>query len=79
MKNQECKVTPKIVNVNSDKAEFFPFSIKTSKYSGSRNNINDAYAKLWIPDVVKNINLKDFNVMSKTNETRYIKRHETCK
>ena len=79
MNNQECKVTPKIVNVNSGEAEFFPFSIKTSKCSGSRNNINDAYAKLWIPNVVENINLKVFNVMSRANETRYIKRHETCK
>ena len=31
MNNQECKVRPEIVNVNSDKTVFFPFSIKTSK------------------------------------------------
>ena len=31
MNNQECKVRPQIVNVNSDKTVFFPFSIKTSK------------------------------------------------
>ena len=27
MNNQECKVRPKIVNVNSDEPIFFPFSI----------------------------------------------------
>ena len=26
-----------------------------------------------------NINLKVFNLMSRTNETRYIKLHENCK
>ena len=52
--NQECKVRPEIVNVNSNEPVFFPFSIKTSKYSGSCNNINDPYAKLCVPDVVKN-------------------------
>ena len=30
MNNQECKVRPEIVNVNSDEPVFFPFSIKTS-------------------------------------------------
>ena len=46
MKNQECKVRPEIVNVNSNEPVFYPFSIKTSKCSGSCNNINDSYAKM---------------------------------
>ena len=41
MKNQECKVRPEIINVNSNEPVFYPFSIKTSKCSGSCNNIND--------------------------------------
>ena len=80
MHNQECKVRPEIVNVNSNKPVFYPFSIKTSKCSGSCNNINNApYIKLCVPNVVRNINIKVFNLMSRTNETRHIKRHETCK
>ena len=74
MNNQECKVRPEIINVNSDEPVFYPFSIKTSKCSGSCNNINDPYAKMCVPDVVKNLNVKMFNLMSKTNETR-----NTCK
>ena len=58
---------------------FFPFSIKTSKCSVSCNNINYLYAKVCVPDVVTNFNVKVFNLMSRTNETRYIKWHETCK
>ena len=72
MNNQECKVRPEIVNVNSNEPVFYPFSIKTSKCSGSCNNINDPYAKLCVPDVVKNINIKVFNLISRTNETRHV-------
>ena len=79
MKNQECKVRPEIINVNSNEPVFYPFSIKTSKCSGNCNNINDRYAKMCVPDVVKKFNLKVFNLMSRTNETRHIKWHETCK
>ena len=79
MTNKECKVRPEIINVNSDEPVFYPFSIKTSKCSGSCNNINDPYAKMCVPDVVKNLNVKVFNLMSRTNETRHIEWHETCK
>ena len=79
MNNQECKVRPEIVNVNSSDPVFFAFSIKTSKCSGSCSNINDLYAKLCIPDLVKNLNIKVFNLLSRTNETRHIEWHETCK
>ena len=72
MSNQGCKVRPEIVNVNSNEPVFLPFSIKTSKCSGSCNNINDPFAKLCVPDVAKNINIKVFNLMSRINETRHI-------
>ena len=43
MTNQECKVRLQIINVNSDELVFYPFSIKTSKCSGSCNDINDPF------------------------------------
>ena len=79
MSNQKCKVRPQIFNLNKDEPVFFPFSIKTSKCSGSCNNINNPYTKMCVPDVVKNLNVKVFNLMSRTNETRHIEWHETCK
>ena len=79
MNNQECKVRPEIVNVNSNELLFYPFNIKTSRCSDSCNNIDDPYAKLCVPDVIKNLNIKVFNLMSKTNETRHIKWQEACK
>ena len=79
MNNQACKVRPEIVNVNSIEPIFYPFSIKTSKCSGSCNNTDDPYAKICSPDAVKDLNVKVFNLMFRTNETRHIKRHETCK
>ena len=58
MNSQECKVRPQTVDLNKDEPVFFPFSIKTSKCSGSCNNINNPYAKLCVPDVVKILNVK---------------------
>ena len=77
--NQTCTAKPEIFNVNINNPVFYPFSIKTSKCSGNCNNINDLYAKICLPDVVKDLNVKVFNLMSRTNETRHVKWHETCK
>ena len=51
---------------------FYHFNIKVNKCSGSCNYINDLYTKWCVPDVVKNINVKVFNLMSFSNQTRHI-------
>ena len=68
MKNQECRARSEIVNVNTDEPVFYPFIIKVNKCSGSCNNINNPYGKTCIPDIIKNINVKVFNLMSRINE-----------
>ena len=78
-KNQECKVRPEIINVNSSNPTFYPFSIKVNTFSGNCNNINNPYAKICVPDIIKDLNVKVLNLMSRTNETRFIKWHETCR
>ena len=55
LSNQECKVRPVIMNNNSDEPSFYPCSIQINKCSGSCNNINDPYAKLCVPDVIKDM------------------------
>ena len=70
--NQEFRAKPEVMNINSNEPLFYPYSILVNKCSGSCNNINDQFAKLCVLDVVKGINVKVFNLMSRTNETRYI-------
>ena len=79
MKNRESKVRSEIININSNNAMFYPFSIKINKCSGNCNNINDPYARICVPDVIKNLNVKAFNLLTRTNETRQTKWHESCK
>ena len=77
MKNQECKTRLQVINVNSNNPIFYPFSITTSKCSGNCNNINYPYAKICVPEIIKNLNA--FNLMSRTNEKSLRKWHEKCK
>ena len=78
MNNQECKTRTKI-NINNNEPVFYPFCIKVNKCSGSFSNINDPSAKLCILCVVRNIDVKVFNLMSWSNQTGHIEWHKTCK
>ena len=62
IKNQECKLRPEIVDINGNNPIFHPFSIKINKFSGSCNSINNPYGKICVPDVIKDLNVKVFNV-----------------
>ena len=62
MNNQECKVRPEIININSNEPSFYPYSVKISKCGGSCNDINVPYAKLCVPDVSKNTNVEQMQV-----------------
>ena len=55
MKNQECKVRPEIININSNNPIFYPFSVKINRCCGNCNNINDSYSRICVPGTVKKV------------------------
>ena len=81
LNNQPCQARPMVVNINSDETLFYPFTANVNKCSGSCNKIDDPYAQVYVPDKVKNINVKVFNLMSGVNVTRFLVQHESreCK
>ena len=67
-----------LVDINSNKTLFYPFTGSVNKYGGSCNNIDDPYARACVPNKVKNMNVIVFNLMSGINETKYLVQHESC-
>ena len=51
MENQECKVRPEIIIINSNNPIFYPFSIKINKFSDNCNNINNQYGRICVPRI----------------------------
>ena len=58
---QECKVRDVIINNDS---MLYPFSIKVNKCNGNCNNISNPYARLCVPNIIKNITVKIFDLIS---------------
>ena len=75
--NQKCMARPKIMQTNANEPVFYPLSIKVNKCGGDCNTINDLMTKLCVPDIVKDMNIKVFNMLSRINQTRKIVWHKT--
>ena len=69
MNNQECKIRPEII---TNELLLYPYSTKINKCKGSCNTVNKPYVKICVPHKIKNTNVKVFNLISRTNETRHI-------
>ena len=80
MSNQESRVRPAIMKISSNEPVFYSYSVLVSKCCGSCNIIS-LHAKLCVPEAVKNMNIKVFNLMSRTNGKRHTLSYETsaCK
>ena len=76
IKNQECKVRKVVIN---NEYLTYTYSIKGNKCNGNCNNISSTYSKVCIPDIVKDVTLKVFDLMSLKSKTKQIMFHEICK
>ena len=75
LKNQECKVRETVIN---NKYMVYPYSVNINKCSGNCNNII-SYYRVCIADIIKNITVKVFDLISFQNKTKHIKIDESCK
>ena len=76
MKNQECKVRESIIN---NDYMLYPSSIKLNRCNENCNNISNPYSRVCVPNVIKNITAKVFDLMSWKNKRKQINWHERCK
>ena len=69
--NQKCMPRPKILDVNEGVGEalFYPYNVLVNKCSGSCNMLDDPMAKMCVPNIIKNVNMKLYNLM-RLNEIR---------
>ena len=72
LKNQECKVRNVIID---NDYMTFPYKIRIDKCIGSCNDKDNLYFKVCLPDRIKNISVKSFDLLSKKNVLKNISFH----
>ena len=75
LKHQECKVRKVIVD---NDYMTFPYKIKVDKCIGSCNDKDNPYFKVCLPDSIKNIHVKSFDLIFKKNVLKNISFYQSC-
>ena len=78
LNNHPCTAGPTVVNIKYEETLFYPFTVSFDKSGGSCNTIYDPYTRVCVPNKVKNMNVKVFNLMSGVDETKFSVQHESC-
>ena len=76
LKNKECKVRKVIID---NRYMTYSYKIRVDRCIGSCNDKDNPYFKVCLPDSVKNISVKSFDLISKKNVLKNISFHKTCK
>ena len=79
--NQKCMPRPKILNVNEviGEALFYRYNVLVNKCSVSCYTLDNPMSKICVPKIIKNANMKVYNFLMRSNETRNVLWHESCK
>ena len=57
--------------MNSNQLFYYAFIFSFSKCGGSCDAIDDLYVQTCVPNIVKSLNLKVFNLMLRGNKTQF--------
>ena len=78
--NRECMPRPNILDVNEGIGEalFYPYNVLVNKCSESCNTLDDPIARICVPNISKNVNMKFYNFLMRLNETRNVLWHKSC-
>ena len=76
LKNQECAVRRVIID---NDYMTFPYKIGVDRCIGSCNDKDNPYLKFCLPDSIKNISVKSFDLLSNKNVLENISFHQSCK
>ena len=57
----------------------YPYKIKVDRCVGSSHNISNSYSRICLPNSVKNISVKVFDLISQQNKVKNIEFYKSCK
>ena len=72
LNNQPCQIRPTHIDVNSNEPLCYTFDVSVNRCGRTCDTFDGPYAQICVPDTVKNINVKVFNLISKVNEMQFL-------
>ena len=82
LSNQKCMIQPTPINLHptkySQEFHFYPFLVKLDRCVGSCGTLNDLSNKVFVPNLIEDLNLSVFNMITGINESKILTKHISC-
>ena len=79
LNNKPCLVSPTLIDLNPVDLKYYPFVISLGECSGGNNSVDDNLStKICVLSKTKDINVKEFNIITNKNEGKTIVKHISC-
>ena len=82
LRNQKCMTQYTLSDLHSNECSqefhYYPFAVKLDRYVGGCNTFNDLSNKVCVPNKTENLNLNMFNMITRTNESKTLRKHISC-
>ena len=83
LSNQKCMIQPTLINLHPKKCShefhYYPFTVKLDKCVGICNTPNDLSDKVCKPNKAEDLNLNVFNIITRINELKTLRKYVSCK
>ena len=70
--------TPTLIDLNLVEFNYFPSMISLEKSNESCNAVGDKSTKVYVASETKDINIKEFNMITRINEAKTFTKHISC-
>ena len=78
LNNKPCMIRPFLVDVSPVELNYYPFMVSLGKCSGSSNSVDEFCTKICVPSKTKDVNVKLFNLTTRTNEAKTLIKTISC-
>ena len=78
LSNEPCMIRTTLIDLNPVEFNYYPFMVNLDEYSRSCNAADDLSTKICIPSKTKDVNVKAFNTITRTNEAKIMVKHISC-
>ena len=75
LNNEQCKITPALIDLNPAELKYYPYTITLDKCNGSCNALSEISDRICAPDKTENVNLNFFYFDSKNKWIKKLRKN----
>ena len=80
---QLCMTRPILIDLNSDEynqgLRYYPFLVNLDTCNGSSNIVDGLSDRICVPNKTEDVNLSVFNIITRTKESKTLRKFISCK